>query len=74
VEVILSPLAEKKLPILKCYRQFNSALYERLVLSRDKKGIKELSEKGQIIDNAKDSLNPDYSPMPVPTHRGNFAK
>ena len=32
-------------------RQFDSALYERLVLSRDKKAVKELSEKGQIIEN-----------------------
>jgi predicted nuclease of restriction endonuclease-like (RecB) superfamily len=41
-------------------RQFNSALYERLVLSRDKKGIKELSEKGQIIEKAQDSLKDPY--------------
>jgi len=27
-------------------RQFDAALYERLVLSKDKKGVKELSEKG----------------------------
>ena len=31
-------------------RQFNSALFERLVLSRDKKEIRKLSEKGQIIE------------------------
>jgi predicted nuclease of restriction endonuclease-like (RecB) superfamily len=41
-------------------RQFDSALYERLVLSRDKKGIKELSEKGQMIEKAKDSLKDPY--------------
>lgn len=41
-------------------RQFDSALYERLVLSRDKKGVKELSEKGQIIEKAKDSLKDPY--------------
>ncbi len=29
-------------------RQFDSSLYERLQLSRDKEGIKELSQKGQI--------------------------
>lgn len=27
-------------------RQINSALFERLVLSRDKEGVKELAEKG----------------------------
>ena len=41
-------------------RQFNSALYERLVLSRDKKGVKELAEKGQKIENPKDSLKDPY--------------
>lgn len=41
-------------------RQFDSALYERLVLSRNKKGIKELSEKGQIIEKAQDSLKDPY--------------
>lgn len=30
-------------------RQFNSALYERLALSRDKEGVRQLAEKGQII-------------------------
>jgi predicted nuclease of restriction endonuclease-like (RecB) superfamily len=41
-------------------RQFDTSLYERLVLSRDKKAIKELSEKGQIIETAKDSLKDPY--------------
>ena len=41
-------------------RQYDSALYERLALSRDKKGVKELSEKGQIIETAKDSLKDPY--------------
>lgn len=41
-------------------RQFDSALYERLALSRDKKGVKELSEKGQVIETAKDSLKDPY--------------
>lgn len=41
-------------------RQYDSALYERLALSRDKQGIKELSEKGQIIQTAKDSLKDPY--------------
>ncbi|MDD2634537.1 MAG: PDDEXK nuclease domain-containing protein [Bacteroidales bacterium] len=41
-------------------RQFDSALYERLVLSRDKNTVKELSEKGQIIENPKDSIKDPY--------------
>ena len=41
-------------------RQFNSAIYERLALSRDKKGIKELSQKGQIIEQPTDALKSHY--------------
>ncbi len=41
-------------------RQYDTSLYERLALSRDKKAIKELSEKGQIIETAKDSLKDPY--------------
>ncbi len=41
-------------------RQFNSALYERLVLSKDKKGVKELAEKGQLIEQPKDALKDPY--------------
>ena len=37
-------------------RQINSCLYERLVLSRDKKGIMELSQKGQIIEKPMDAI------------------
>jgi len=41
-------------------RQFNTALYERLSLSRDEKGIKRLSEKGQILEKPQDALNDPY--------------
>lgn len=41
-------------------RQCDCALYQRLVLSRDKKGVKELAEKGQIIESPKDSLKDPY--------------
>jgi predicted nuclease of restriction endonuclease-like (RecB) superfamily len=41
-------------------RQYDSALYTRLTLSRDKKGILELSEKGQIIENPKDIVKDPY--------------
>ena len=37
-------------------RQFDSSLYERLALSRDKKGIRELARKGQIVSQPKDLL------------------
>ncbi|MBL7784604.1 MAG: DUF1016 family protein [Chitinophagales bacterium] len=41
-------------------RQFDAALYERLSLSRDKEGIKQLAEKGQIIENPTDLLKDPY--------------
>ena len=41
-------------------RQFNSSLYERLVLSRDKKNVKELSEKGQVITKPIDTIKEPY--------------
>jgi len=41
-------------------RQFDTALFERLVLSRDKKGVKELSKKGQIIENPEDTVKDPY--------------
>ncbi len=41
-------------------RQFDTALYERLSLSRDKEGVKQLSEKGQIIEKAQDSIKDPY--------------
>ncbi len=37
-------------------RQFDSALYERLVLSKDKEKILALSKDGQIIENPKDII------------------
>lgn len=41
-------------------RQFNSSLYERLVLSRDKDGVKKLSEEGQILNVPKDAIKDPY--------------
>ncbi len=41
-------------------RQFNSSLYERLALSRDKKAIKQLSQKGQIVERPGDLLKEPY--------------
>ena len=37
-------------------RQFNSSLYERLALSKDKEGVKKLSEQGQIIEKHSDAI------------------
>jgi len=41
-------------------RQFNSGLYERLALSRDKEGIRKLAKEGQIISKQEDLLKEPY--------------
>lgn len=41
-------------------RQFDSALYERLTLSRDKEGVKYLAEKGHTIEKTTDLLKDPY--------------
>jgi predicted nuclease of restriction endonuclease-like (RecB) superfamily len=41
-------------------RQYNSAFYERLALSKDKKSIKKLSQKGQIVEKPADALKSHY--------------
>ena len=41
-------------------RQFDSALYMRLSLSRDKKKVLELSQKGQIIEKPQDLIKDPY--------------
>jgi len=41
-------------------RQYNSALFERLALSKDKKGVKQLAEKGQLIEKPIDALKSHY--------------
>ena len=40
--------------------QFDSALYTRLILSRDKEEIKALSERGLILEKAKDAIKAPY--------------
>ena len=41
-------------------RQLNSGLFERLALSKDKKKVKELAKKGQIVDKPEDVLKTSY--------------
>ena len=41
-------------------RQFDSALYQRLALSRDKEGIRHLAEKGHLIEKPADLLKDPY--------------
>lgn len=46
--------------IRELQRQYDSALYTRLTLSRDKKKVKELSEKGLILETPKDVIKDPY--------------
>jgi predicted nuclease of restriction endonuclease-like (RecB) superfamily len=41
-------------------RQYDSALYTRLALSRDKEGVLKLSQEGQIIEKPKDIIKDPY--------------
>ena len=41
-------------------RQFDSSLYERLILSRDKKQVTDLAQKGQIIEKPTDVIKDPY--------------
>ena len=41
-------------------RQYDSSLYTRLALSRDKKKVAELSEKGLILEKPKDAIKDPY--------------
>lgn len=46
--------------IRELQRQFNSSLFERLALSKNKKAVKALSKKGQIITKPTDVLKEPY--------------
>ena len=46
--------------IRELQRQFDSALYTRLVLSRDKDKVKELLEKGLVLEKPKDAIKDPY--------------
>lgn len=41
-------------------RQFDSSLYERLALSRDKEGVKSLAQKGQMVEKPEDMIKDPY--------------
>jgi len=48
--------ADQNWTLRELKRQFNSSLYERLALSRDKTGIVKLARKGQLIEKPEDIL------------------
>ncbi|MFH0947393.1 MAG: PDDEXK nuclease domain-containing protein [Elusimicrobiota bacterium] len=41
-------------------RQINSLLFERIALSKDKKGVLKLSQKGQVIEKPEDAIKSPY--------------
>ncbi|HBM15388.1 MAG TPA: DUF1016 domain-containing protein [Lentisphaeria bacterium] len=51
---------ENNWSVRELQRQLESSLYERLALSRDKRKIKELSEKGQVVGFAEDIIKNPY--------------
>jgi len=52
--------AKNNWSIRELKRQYNSALYTRLALSRDKKQVKKLAKKGLVIESAKDAIKDPY--------------
>ena len=52
--------AENNWSVRELDRQINSSLFERLLLSKDKPGVKKLAEKGQIIEHIDDVLKEPY--------------
>ncbi len=51
---------KNKWSVTELKRQYNSALYTRLVLSLDKQKVEELSKKGLIIEKPKDAIKDPY--------------
>jgi predicted nuclease of restriction endonuclease-like (RecB) superfamily len=50
----------ENLSVRELERQIDSALFERLALSKDKKGVLRLSKKGQIISNPTEAIKDPY--------------
>ena len=53
-------VASERWSLRELKRQFDSALYERLALSRDKKAIVEMSKKGVIVERPEDIVKDPY--------------
>jgi predicted nuclease of restriction endonuclease-like (RecB) superfamily len=50
----------ENLSVRELERQINSSLFERLALSKDKKGVLQLSEKGHIVSHATEAVKDPY--------------
>jgi predicted nuclease of restriction endonuclease-like (RecB) superfamily len=53
-------VAKEKWSLRELNRQINSALYERLMLSKDKKGVMKLAKEGEIIETPQDIIRQPY--------------
>ena len=53
-------VAEQNWSLREMKRQFDSGLFERLALSRDKEGVREMARKGQVVTQPKDLLKDPY--------------
>lgn len=51
---------ENNWSVRELQRQYNAAVFERLALSTDKKGIKQLAQKGQLVEKPTDALKSHY--------------
>ena len=52
--------AKNNWSVRELQRQYDSALYTRLAISRDKDKLKELSEKGLVLQEPKDAIKDPY--------------
>ncbi len=52
--------AENNWTLPELIRQFNSGLYERLALSRDKDGVRKLAKEGQVVTKQEDLFKEPY--------------
>lgn len=56
----LKQAINENLSVREFQRQIDSALFERLALSKDKKGVLKLSEKGNVITNPLEAIKDPY--------------
>jgi predicted nuclease of restriction endonuclease-like (RecB) superfamily len=52
--------AQNNWSVRELKRQYDSGLYERIALSKDKKKIKQLAERGQIVEKPEDIIKSPY--------------
>lgn len=52
--------AENKWSLKELQRQFDSALYQRLALSKDKDKVRDLAKRGQVIEKPEDLVKDPY--------------